>query len=213
MSANQPLGLGVEEPANRHGAFPRLDEEQRARFRAIGEVLRVENGEVLFREGDESYDFFIVESGVVAIVRGYGSENRVIAVHGPYRFLGELNLLTGGGVYLTAVVRDPGEVIRVPVRAFLRLLRDDEDLANMIFGAYMARREILIAVGGGPKVIGSRYSPDSHRLREFLARNRMPHQWIDLEQDRDAEQLLRTLGITPCETPPSGIRIPMISTA
>jgi thioredoxin reductase (NADPH) len=37
---------------------------------------------VLFREGDESYDFFVVESGAVAIVQGYGHENRVIAVHG-----------------------------------------------------------------------------------------------------------------------------------
>ena len=59
-------------------------------------MRRVEPGDVLFREGDDSYDFFVVESGAVAIVRGYGSENRVIAVHGAHRFLGELNLLTGG---------------------------------------------------------------------------------------------------------------------
>ena len=45
---------------------------------------------------------------------GYGEENRVIAVHGAHRFLGELSLLTGSAVYLTAVVRDPGEVIQVP---------------------------------------------------------------------------------------------------
>ena len=55
----------------------------------------VEPGEVLFREGDAGYDFFVVESGAVTIVQGYGHENRVIAVHGPHRFLGELNLLTG----------------------------------------------------------------------------------------------------------------------
>ena len=48
-------------------------------------------------------------------MRGYGDENHVIAVHGPHRFLGELNLLTGGRVYLTAVVRDAGEVIQVPI--------------------------------------------------------------------------------------------------
>ena len=38
----------------------------------------------------------------------------MIAIHGPHRFLGELNLLTGGSVYLTAVVRDAGKVIQVP---------------------------------------------------------------------------------------------------
>jgi thioredoxin reductase (NADPH) len=202
MSANEPVGFGIEEPANRHGAFPRLDDEQRARLREIGEVMTVESGDVLFREGDESYEFFfLVESGFVTIVRGYGSENRVIAVHGAHRFLGELNLLTGGRLYLTAVVRDPGEVVRVRIPTFLRFLRDNEDLSNVVFGAFMARREILIEVGGGAKVIGSRYSEDSHRLREFLTRNRMPHQWVDLEDDTEAEGLLRTLAVQPSETP------------
>jgi hypothetical protein len=36
-----------------------------------------------------------VESGAIAIVEGYGRENRVIAVHGRNRFLGEVNLVTG----------------------------------------------------------------------------------------------------------------------
>jgi CRP-like cAMP-binding protein len=109
---SQPLGLGMDEPLDRHGAFPRLNDEQRARLREQGEVLAVEPGQILFREGDDDYAFFVVESGAVAIVRGYGGENHVIAVHGPHRFLGELNLLTGSRVYLTAVVRDRGEVIR-----------------------------------------------------------------------------------------------------
>jgi thioredoxin reductase (NADPH) len=49
--------------------------------------------------------------------------------------------------------------------------------------------------------VGSRYSPDTRRLREFAARNRLPHRWIDLEEDREAEALLRELGISPQETP------------
>ena len=201
MRTGEPVGFGVEEPADRGGAFPRLDDEQLARFRMVGDIVRVEPGDILIQEGDDSYDFFVVESGAVAIVRGYGTENRVIAVHGPRRFLGELNLLTGGRPYLSAVVRDGGEVIRVPVSRFKRFLRNEEKLANLIFAAYMARREILIEVGGGAVLIGSRYSSDSVRLREFLARNRQPYQWIDLEQDAEAEELLRSLAIDPSETP------------
>ena len=201
MRTGEPLGFGVEEAANRQGAFPRLDDDQLARFRMVGDLVKVETGDILFQEGDESYDFFVVESGAVTIVRGYGSENRIIAVQQPGRFLGDLNLLTGGRAYLTAVVRDPGYVIQVPARRFTGFLRDQEDLANLIFGAYMARRELLIEVGAGAKVIGSRYSRDALRLREFLARNRMPYQWVDLEQDTQAEELLRTLEIEPGETP------------
>jgi thioredoxin reductase (NADPH) len=197
----EPLGAGVEEPPDRQGAFPRLDERQRARLRSVGELITVASGDVLFREGDDAYDFFVVESGAVAIVRGYGDEDRVIAVHGPHRFLGELNLLTGARVYLTAVVRDPGEVIRVRLPALRELLADDEELANLILRAYLARRSILIEVGGGVRLVGSRYSRDARRLREFLARNRVPHQWTDLEDDQEADALLRTLAVEPGETP------------
>jgi thioredoxin reductase (NADPH) len=198
---SEPLGLGVEEPENRNGAFPRLDEQQRARLRALGKVREVQSGEVLFRDGDAGYDFFVVESGVVAIVQGYGSENRVIAVHGAHRFLGELNLLTGARAYLTAVVRDPGEVIQVPLAALRAASHEDEELTNVILRAFLARRNFLIEADAGVKVVGSRYSRDSRRLREFLQRNRVPYQWMDLESDAEADALLQTLGIGPGETP------------
>ena len=195
------VGVGIEEPPNSSGAFPRLDDDQRAALRDLGEVRAVQPGEVLFREGDQSYDFFVVESGAVAIVEGYGSANRVVAIHGPHRFLDELNLLTGSRVYLTAVVRDAGEVIQVPVDRLRRFLADNEDLGNVILAAFLARRSILIEVGAGVRVIGSRYSLDTRRLREFLARNRVPYHWMDLEDDDEAEALLRTIGVQPAETP------------
>jgi thioredoxin reductase (NADPH) len=197
----EPLGIGIEEPPDRNGAFPRLNDEQRARLLAVGELRQVVPGEVLFKDGDDSYDFFVVESGAVAIVRGLGDENHVIAIHGRHRFLGELNLLTGGRVYLSAVVRDPGRVIQVPIDNLRRLVANDEELSNLILRAFMARRSILIEIGGGVRVIGSRYSRDARRLREFLARNRVPYHWVDLEEDEEAEKSLRALGVEPADTP------------
>jgi len=161
----------------------------------------VESGDVLFAAGDEGSDFFVIESGVVAIVQGYGAENRVIAVHGPHRFLGELSLLTGQRLYLSGVVRDPGEVIQVPLERLREIVAEDETLSDVILGAFIARRAILIDVGTGIRLIGSRFSPDSRRLREFLARNRMPHRWIDLEADDEADALLSALAIEPDQTP------------
>jgi thioredoxin reductase (NADPH) len=197
----EPLGVGIDEPPDRHGAFPRLNDEQRARLRAAGEVRAVRPGEVLFRDGEAGYDFFVVESGAVAIVQGYGQENRVVAVQGQHRFLGELNLLTGSPAYLTAVVRDPGEVIQMPAARLVELVSEDEELSNLILRAYLSRREILIDLETGVKLVGSRYSRDTRRLREFLARNRMPYQWMDLEDDEEADTLLQALGVEPAETP------------
>jgi thioredoxin reductase (NADPH) len=193
--------VGMDEPVDRYGAFPRLNDDQRARLRAVGEVRSVSPGEVLFREGDSDYPFFVVESGAVAIVQGYERENRVVAVHGRHRFLGELNLLTGAPAYLAAVVRDAGEVIEVPASHLRKLVSEDEELSNLILRAYLARRTILIDLGAGVKLVGSRYSSDTRRLREFLARNRIPYQWMDLDEDEEADKLLRALGVEPPETP------------
>ena len=170
-------------------------------MRELGRVRKVEPGEVLFAAGDESSDFFVIESGAVAIVQGLGKENRVIAIHGAHRFLGELSLLIGQRLYLSGVVRDAGEVIQVPLDKLREIVDEDKALSDLILGAFIARRSILIDVGTGIKLIGSRFSPDSRRLRELLARNRMPYQWIDLEDDEDADALLGGLGIEPDETP------------
>jgi thioredoxin reductase (NADPH) len=197
----EPLGIGIEERADSDGAYPRLTEEQRARLRALGKVRSTSAGEVLFREGDPGYDFFVVESGAVAIVQGYEEENRIVVVHGANQFLGELGLLTGSRVYLSAVVRDGGEVIQVPAESLRALLGEDEEMSNVILRAFLSRRSRLIDAGAGVHLVGSRFSLDSRRLREFLARNRVPFEWTDLEEEDDVDSVLRTLEVEPAETP------------
>ena len=196
-----PIAAGLPENVDSKGAFPRFDEEQMARFRALGESRKVASGDVLFAEGDEGSDFFVVESGSVAIVQGHGRENRVIALHGRRGFTGELSMLTGQRLYLSGVVSDGGAVIQVPVEKLREIVAEDKALSDIILGAFMARRSNLIDAETGIKLIGSRFSPESRRLREFLARNRMPHQWIDLEEDDDAEALLGELAVEPDQTP------------
>ena len=103
------IGTGVSKTVERDGAFPRLDAKQQARLRELGSVPDVEPGEVLFAAGDESSDFFVIASGTAAIVQGLGEENRIIAIHGPGRFLGELSLIIGQRLYLSGVVSDRGQ--------------------------------------------------------------------------------------------------------
>ncbi len=197
----EPLGVGVPEPDNRNGAFPRLTDDQLRRFRAAGTSRQVQAGDVLFRDGDPDYNFFVIEEGAAVIVQGYQHENRIVAVHGAGRFLGEINLLTGSPPYLSAVVRDAGSVIEVPLSSLRALLESDEELSNLVLHAFMSRRSILIDLGAGVRVVGHRFSRDARRVREFLARNRMPYQWVDLERDSEAEATLQTLGIKPSQTP------------
>jgi thioredoxin reductase (NADPH) len=46
----------------------------------------------------------------------------------------------------------------------------------------------------GIRVIGTRWSPQAHAIRDFLARNQIPFQWLDIENSAEAKQLLETSG-------------------
>ncbi len=54
---------------------------------------------------------------------------------------------------------------------------------------------------GGVRVIGHRFSKDSHELRDFLARNRVPATWLDVERDREARELLKVADVAPDRLP------------
>src|SRR3954452_6435590 len=47
---------------------------------------------------------------------------------------------------------------------------------------------------GGVRLIGHRFSRATHDLRDFLARNRVPARWLDVERDAEARQLLKVAG-------------------
>jgi thioredoxin reductase (NADPH) len=54
---------------------------------------------------------------------------------------------------------------------------------------------------GGLRVIGHRFSKDSHDLRDFLARNRVPARWLDVERDGEARELLAVAQIAADRLP------------
>jgi thioredoxin reductase (NADPH) len=191
----------AEETPDLDGAYPRLSDAQIAALSEVGVRRPTHRGEVLFREGDEGYDFFVILEGTVAVVDDTGPDPRVIAVHGPGRFLGELSVLTGQAAFFTAVVQEPGAVLAVPREELRRLATQDPEFGELVLRACLCRRSLLIGLGAGLRIIGSRYASDTRRLREFAARNRLPHLWIDLEQDHAADLLLQELGVGVDETP------------
>jgi thioredoxin reductase (NADPH) len=53
----------------------------------------------------------------------------------------------------------------------------------------------------GVRVIGHRWSPQSNEIRDFLGRNFVPHQWLNIETDEAAKQLLATTGAVASSLP------------
>ncbi len=184
------------------GAYPRLSPAQIARLTTCGAERTTGPGDVLYRAGDIGCAFHVILQGKVALVEGLGEPDQtVIGVHGSRRFLGELGLLTGQAAFVSAVVHEPGAVLVVPPNRVLEIVAEDRAIGDLILRAYLIRRSMLIDLGIGLKIIGSRFSEGYRRLREFAARNRLPHTWIDLEEDDAAESLLAALNVRPDETP------------
>ena len=142
-----------------------------------GERRTAEVGEKLYEIGDAVYPFIAIEEGEVALLDGAGRE---VVRHGNAGFLGEVNLLSGQTVFLTAEVTKPLRYIAVDRERLRRLLYDDGAFSDLVLSAFVERRELLQAREGiGLEIVGVRESPDTRRLLEFVGRQRLPFTLTD----------------------------------
>ena len=170
---------------------PLLSPSQLDQLAEIGERRTAPVGDVLFEVGDKRYPFIAIVEGEVAILDPAGNE---LVRHGSSGFLGELNLLSGQTVFLTAVVTKPLEYIAVERENLKPLLFDDGSLSDVLLSTFIARREALQRVQGiGIDVVGPRSSPPTMRMLEFARRNHLPFTWRDPAQDEAAAKLVAGL--------------------
>ena len=186
-------------------AFPKLDESQLAALDRcpLTKLAQYRDGEKLFKAGDRDFKFYVIKSGKVEIVDESGDTPRTIAVQGPGEFTGDVAQLTGGPAIVNAIARGDCEVYEVSPEALRKLINDHPDLGDIIVQTFIARRQLLSESGEfvGVRVIGSRYSRDTFRVREFLAKNRVPFTWFDLEADSRVKELLKRFGVSQNDTP------------
>jgi thioredoxin reductase (NADPH) len=163
-------------------ATPTLDAADMALVAQLGARRQVREGEYLYREGDVTYDFFVLVSAEVDITVAVDGGERVILHHGAGRFLVELNMLSGLRVFVSAKVVASGEIVVVSSDQLRQLMATKPRLGDTILAAFVARRDLLMTEAAPAiRVIGSQFSPESHSIREFLTRTRVPHEWLDAD--------------------------------
>ncbi|HEX4483863.1 MAG TPA: FAD-dependent oxidoreductase [Solirubrobacteraceae bacterium] len=184
-------------------AFRPLSDAELAEVRAFGEERETSAGELLFEAGEASYDLFVVLEGEIEILRLEGAEPVTIVSYEPGGFAGELNLLSGQRRSLSCRVVRPGRVLVISQEQFRRLMSGRPALAEPIFNALLARREVLRTGIGAEaiRIVGSRYSPEAMSLRSFAEHSHLAHAWIDVEESEDVEQLLASLGLRREDVP------------
>jgi thioredoxin reductase (NADPH) len=184
-------------------ASPLLSPSQLAILAAAGEERTADVGDVLFEVGDAIYPFIAIREGQVAILDAAGNE---IVRHGASSFVGELNLLSGQTVFLTAVVTEPLRYVAVDREALRALLFDDAPLSDLVLATFIARREALQRVQGiGLEIVGPRSSTATMQMLDFARANRLPFTWLEMAPpDGNEPPLVRLPGGTELQHPSRG---------
>src|ERR1700687_2221403 len=71
----------------------------------------------------------------------------------------------------------------------------EEQLFPVVEDLLMTWEAGAALASGGVRVVGHRFSKESHEVRDFLARNRVPARWLDVERDGGARELLGIAGV------------------
>ena len=177
------------------GQYPRLSGQQLAAVAAYGQRRPTRQGEVLYDQGEENYDFVVVLDGRVAVVGGHGGELLVGGIHGGPLF-GRAGPAQRPGAVLAAVVLGRCWWSRRSASASCSraIPASGTWCCGPISCAAPSRSRSGRAWGSWAPSL-----TDTRRLRGFAVRNRLRQRWIDAD-DRRAEAPLRELGVAPQQT-------------
>jgi thioredoxin reductase (NADPH) len=186
-------------------AFPKLGDRHMSALEQCDKTVlrRYRRGEKIFRVGEREFKFFVIKEGEIEILDESSETPKTIAVLGPREFTGEITQLTGGPSLVSGIARTDCEAYEISAEGLREILNRFPELGDTILQAFIARRQILRECANftGLRVIGSRYSRDTFRVRDFLAKNRVLFTWLDLEEDPQVNQLLHQFGLTEADTP------------
>ena len=189
-------------PAGHHTSAT-FSDAQIVRLQSYGIPFDVTEGEILYRVGDSTYDLILIDKGSAEIVRERraDADEKVVAREGAGGILGEMGLLSGQAVYLTARMTTAGSIHRITPTELRRLMADDADLSEILLRTFIARRnELKDSAARSLEIIGDERHADSLSLRTYAARMQLPHEWVDVASD-EFTQLAQALNFTVEDLP------------
>jgi thioredoxin reductase (NADPH) len=194
-------------------AFPTLNSEQVTFLEKYGRRLLIPEGGEVWVAGQPNVCMFVVVRGEMTILDG--RTGHFVARHMEGGFSGDIDVLSGRPTIVSASAATELEVLEVQGDCVRSIVGERPDLGDLILRAFLMRRALLQETTNvGPLLVGSRFCPDTLRIREFLSRNRYPYTWEDLEQNPETTKILQEFHVTEQQTPvvvlPNGrlLRVP-----
>lgn len=165
----------------------------RGRIAARSAEIVVAAGEWVTREGDAAY-FWTLLSGEVERVRLLAGQEVQATTFDPGEFFGEFAVILGTEQFGAIRALQPSRLMRTDPADFNALIAASPEAAAIIAQTLTRRvtffRDAYETFGARQiTVVGSRHDAACHASRDFLSRNQITFDWLDLDDPLDADEI------------------------
>jgi thioredoxin reductase (NADPH) len=172
-------------------AFPRLNDAELAALRPLAQLCDFADGQTIMRAGQADIDLFVVESGGMKVLNP-SDDNKLIVIHRPGDFAGDIDMLTRRPIIVTFVAHGPTRLLRVPGAQLRQILTKIPALGEKLLIAFQERRRLLAEAGVlGLRVVGPGKCRDTMQVREFLFKNFVPFTWYESTAEQGKKLMAR----------------------
>jgi thioredoxin reductase (NADPH) len=167
-------------------AYPHLSQEQLSEISTLGARCSFSKGELLVRTGEQRFGCFVLLSGEATVVYLSTCERRVFTRYGAGCFTGDCYLLTKRRSIVTIEAETDIEALRLEAAQIRELMVRKPLLGELFWKAFQRRRELLMnSRFRGLSVLGSGQDRGTLAIAEFLTKNMVPHECIDISNPQD----------------------------
>ncbi|MEH6683061.1 MAG: FAD-dependent oxidoreductase [Qipengyuania sp.] len=160
-----------------------------AALHRLGRIRTYAEGEVVVEAGDPMDSFVYVLEGEIEVVDPRSRNRLMKSSLGPTQFMGEIAFLNAGANILPMRAAKPTRTLEVPRQAMLDLMARVPELSDHVIGVFSARRRRQFELkNSAVKLIGADRDAAVQKVEQFLSRNRIPFESLDLDGS-DSETL------------------------
>lgn len=175
--------------------FPVLTRKQINILKDYGTIETLDNETLVFKVGDNIYDFFVVLSGVVC-VKDESEMEKVIVRHDVNEFTGDSSMLSNRSAQFNAYATKGTTLLRIKPHDLKILISKHSDISDVLLSAFIQRQETMLKeFSGGIKLLGSQDSQETYALRDFMEKNHIWYTFLDIDKSLEAKELLEIFSV------------------
>ena len=175
--------------------FPELTQRHIRELMPYGEVESYDEETYVFQLGDLEYDFFVVLCGCINIVDPTNND-AIIVGHTRYQFTGDSSMLSTRGAQFNAVACEDTQVLRIRPNKLKEAIAKNSSISDILLNAFLLRQEtVLNEFVGGIKILGTDNSKETYALRDFMEKNHIWYNYLNLDTSEDAQKILEHFNV------------------